>query len=379
MAKNIVLLPGDGIGPDVVASAVRVLRKVLQDRDVHVEFSHHLLGGIALDQTGLPFPAETRDAVQGADAVLLGAVGGPKWDVGPGHLRPEAGLLALRKALGVYANLRPVKAHPKLAAASPLREDVAVGVDVMIVRELTGGVYFGERERGTDERGERFARDTMYYSEAEIRRVVRRGFEAAMLRRRKLTSVDKANVLDSSRLWREIVEEMKHDYPDVAVEHALVDSCAMQLVTRPRSFDVIVTENLFGDILSDEAAVLTGSIGLLPSASLGDGPGLYEPIHGAAPDIAGKGIANPLGTILSAALMLRYSLGMDDAAAHVEEAVHAVIDRGVRTADLVSLDTGGSSAPGYVSTTEMTDAVLAQLSQPRTNSSAADPATKAAR
>ncbi len=366
MEKKIVLLPGDGIGPDVVASAVRVLRKVFQDAEMNVEFSHHLLGGAALDQTGAPFPGETKEAVAKADAVLLGAVGGPKWDVGPGHLRPEAGLLALRKELGVYANLRPVKAHPQLASASPLREDVAMGVDVMIVRELTGGVYFGERERGVDARGERFARDTMYYSEGEIRRVVRRGFEAARLRRRKLTSVDKANVLDSSRLWREIVDEMKRDYPDVTVEHNLVDSCAMQLVTRPRSFDVIVTENLFGDILSDEAAVLTGSIGLLPSASVGDGPGLYEPIHGAAPDIAGKGIANPLGTILSAALMLRYSFGMDRAASRIEEAVHTVIAQGVRTADLVS---GAKSETGeYVSTAGMTDAVLAQLGAPTVRS-----------
>ena len=355
MAKRIALLPGDGIGPDVVAAAVRVLRKVLQDEGAQVEFSHHPIGGAALDQTGVPFPDETKAAVQSADAVLLGAVGGPRWDAGPGHLRPEAGLLALRRALGAFANLRPVRAHPRLAAASPLRPDVAAGVDVLIVRELTGGLYFGERERGTLADGERFARDTMYYTEHEIRRVVERAFAAARLRRKRLTSVDKANVLDNSRLWREIVDEMKAGYPDVAVEHGLVDSCAMHLVTRPQAFDVIVTENLFGDILSDEAAVLAGSIGMLPSASLGAGAGLYEPIHGAAPDIAGKGVANPLGAILSAALMLRYSFGMEAAAARVERAVDAAVDSGLRTADL--------AAPGEraVSTAEMTDAVIARL------------------
>ena len=355
MAKRIALLPGDGIGPDVVAAAVRVLRKVLQDEGAQVEFSHHPIGGAALDQTGVPFPDETKEAVQSADAVLLGAVGGPRWDAGPGHLRPEAGLLALRRALGAFANLRPVRAHPKLAAASPLRPDVAAGVDVLIVRELTGGLYFGERERGTLADGERFARDTMYYTEREIRRVAERAFAAARLRRKRLTSVDKANVLDNSRLWREIVDEMKADYPDVTVEHGLVDSCAMHLVARPQAFDVIVTENLFGDILSDEAAVLAGSIGMLPSASLGAGAGLYEPIHGAAPDIAGKGVANPLGAILSAALMLRYSFGMEAAAARVERAVDAAVDSGLRTADL--------AAPGEraVSTAGMTDAVIARL------------------
>lgn len=355
MAPKIALLPGDGIGPDVVAAAVRVLRQVLQDEGVNVSFTHHLLGGAALDQTGEPFPAETRDAVKAADAVLLGAVGGPKWDVGPGHLRPEAGLLALRKTLGVFANLRPVKAFPDLLGASPLRLEVAENVDVMIVRELTGGVYFGARERGQTAEGERFAKDTMIYTETEIRRVVRRGYEAARARRGNLTSVDKANVLDSSRLWREVVEETKADYPDVTLRHMLVDACAMHLVTRPQSFDVIVTENLFGDILSDEAAVLTGSIGMLPSASLGDGPGLYEPIHGSAPDLAGKGVANPLGAILSAALMCRFSLGLPRAADRVEEAVAAAVAAGLRTPDLAT------QADRPVSTAEMTDAVIANL------------------
>lgn len=353
--RNIVLLPGDGVGPDVVAAAVRVLKKIAQDEQADIAFSHHLLGGVAIDQTGEPFPQETRDAVASADAVLLGAVGGPKWDKGPGHLRPEAGLLGLRKALGVYANLRPVKAYPQLIAASPLRAEVAMGVDVMIVRELTGGVYFGERETGELASGERYAKDTMFYSESEIRRVVIKGFEAARLRSRRLTSVDKANVLDSSRLWRQIVEEVKVDYPDVTVTHGLVDSCAMHLVTRPQSFDVIVTENLFGDILSDEAAVLTGSIGLLPSASIGSGAGLYEPIHGSAPDIAGKGIANPLGTILSCALLLRYSFSMEDAAKRIEYAVEQVIANGARTQDLAV------AGDAVISTTQMTDLVIANL------------------
>lgn len=353
---RIVLLPGDGIGPDVIAAAVEVLDAALRGTGVTLDYERHLLGGAAIDQTGEPFPAATRLAVAQADAVLLGAVGGPKWDQGPGHLRPEAGLLALRKALGVYANLRPVKAIPALLTASPLRPEVARGVDVMIVRELTGGVYFGERETGALASGERFAKDTMYYSETEIRRVVQKGFEAARLRRGKLTSVDKANVLDSSRLWRAVVEEMKADYPDVTVEHALVDSCAMHLVTRPHAFDVIVTENLFGDILSDEAAVLTGSIGVLPSASIGAGAGLYEPIHGSAPDIAGQGIANPLGTILSTAMLLRYSLGLPEVAERIETAVFETLMGGVRTKDLA--EPGGT----YVSTEQMTQAVMRQLS-----------------
>lgn len=355
MTRSIVLLPGDGIGPDIVLSAVRVLRAALRE-DVHMfDFSHHLIGGAAIDETGVPLPDETKQALLKADAVLLGAVGGPKWDVGPGHLRPEAGLLGMRKLLGVYANLRPVKAFKELLGASPLRQQVAEGVDVMIVRELTGGIYFGERERGTLATGEKFAKDTMYYTESEIRRVVAKAFAAARSRKHRLASVDKANVLDSSRLWREVVDSMKGDYPDVTVEHYLVDSCAMHLVTKPHLFDVVVTENLFGDILSDEAAVLTGSIGLLPSASLGEGAGLYEPIHGSAPDIAGQGIANPLGTILSAALLLRYSFDMEDPARRIEAAVEAVLHAGLRTRDLAQ--------PGEatVSTDEMTNAVIAQL------------------
>ncbi|MHB1629932.1 MAG: 3-isopropylmalate dehydrogenase [Bacilli bacterium] len=355
LTHKIAVLPGDGIGPEVVQAGVRVMRRVLDDSGIAAEFSSHLLGGAALAATGAPFPEETQAAVAAADAVLLGAVGGPAWDSGPGHLRPEAGLLALRKALGVYANVRPVKAFPSLVAASPLRSEIASGVDVLIVRELTGGVYFGKRERGELADGERFAYDTMYYAEGEIRRVVARAFAAAALRRGKLTSVDKANVLDSSRLWRETVDSMRGEYPDVAVEHVLVDACAMHLVTRPQSFDVIVTENLFGDILSDEAAVLTGSIGMLPSASLGDGAGLYEPIHGSAPDIAGQGLANPLGTILSCALLFRYSLREEAAARRIELAVEQALAQGARTKDLARADEQA------LTTEQMTDAVLAHL------------------
>ncbi len=350
---QVVLLPGDGIGPEIVGEAVRVLETVVAPGAI--QFSTKLLGGKAIDETGEPFPEVTRQAVLAADAVLLGAVGGPKWDKGPGHLRPEGGLLALRKALGVYANLRPVKAFKELIDASPLKADVAGAVDLLIVRELTGGVYFGERERGSNAAGERFARDTMLYTEPEIRRVVRRGFEIAQGRSKRLTSVDKANVLDSSRLWREIVDEMKGDYPDVQVEHVLVDACAMYLVTKPHYFDVVVTENLFGDILSDEAAVLTGSIGLLPSASLGDKSGLYEPIHGSAPDIAGQGIANPVGTILSAAMMLRYSLQMSEEATRIERAVATALSEGARTKDIAR------HGEKVLSTKEMTEAILMRM------------------
>ena len=354
MSYQVVLLPGDGIGPEIVDEAVRVLEAVT-GHSGEIEFSTQLLGGRAIDETGEPFPEVTRKAVLAADAVLLGAVGGPKWDKGPGHLRPEGGLLALRKALGVYANIRPVKAFKELIDASPLKPELAGAVDLLIVRELTGGVYFGERERGVSDSGERFARDTMLYTESEIKRVVRRGFEIAQGRNKRLASVDKANVLDSSRLWRELVEEMKNEYPDVQVEHVLVDACAMYLVTKPQHFDVVVTENLFGDILSDEAAVLTGSIGLLPSASLGDQSGLYEPIHGSAPDIAGLGIANPVGTILSAAMLLRYSLHMPNEAERIEHAVAVALADGARTKDIAR------AGEAVLTTKAMTEAVLAHL------------------
>ncbi|PWI58325.1 3-isopropylmalate dehydrogenase [Sulfoacidibacillus thermotolerans] len=355
MTYRVVLLPGDGIGPDVTAAAVKVLERAITGQGIEIKIESHLLGGCAIDETGTPFPEKTQEAVQTADAVILGAVGGPKWDVGPGHLRPEAGLLALRRLLGVYANIRPVKAFPELIDASPLRKEIAQAVDIVIVRELTGGAYFGKRERGRDEAGARFAYDTMYYSEEEIRRVLQTAFETARLRRKKLTSVDKANVLDSSRLWREIVQEMSAQYPDVTVEHLLVDACAMHLVTHPQVFDVLVTENLFGDILSDESAVLTGSIGMLPSASLGQGIGLYEPIHGSAPDIAGLGIANPLGAILSVALLLRYSLHLEAAALRVEQAVASAVRDGARTKDLAR------QGENVLTTEQMTERVLSYL------------------
>jgi 3-isopropylmalate dehydrogenase len=302
------------------------------------------MGGCAIDAHGTALPDATLAACRAADAVLLGAVGGPKWDDPQAKVRPEQGLLAIRRALGLYANLRPVKPHPTLANASPLKPDRLDGVDILVVRELTGGLYFGQpRLREPKDGGVRVI-DTLEYTDVEIRRVVRLAFRLARERRAKLTSVDKANVLESSRMWREIATEIGRDQPDVALEHQLVDSCAMRLITHARSFDVIVTENLFGDILTDEAAVLAGSLGLLPSASLGDGRlGLYEPIHGSAPDIAGRGVANPIGTILSAALLLRYSLGLETEARAVERAVHRVIGEGVWTADV-----GGTATTAQV-------------------------------
>jgi 3-isopropylmalate dehydrogenase len=320
----IAVLPGDGIGPEVIAQALRVLDAVGVTDVREASF-----GGCAIDATGAPLPDETLAACKRADAVLLGAVGGPKWDQAP--KRPESGLLALRKELGVYANLRPVTAHRRLAHASTLKPEVIDGVDLVIVRELTGGIYFGRKSSTPDS-----ATDTCVYTEDEIARVVRVGAALARKRRKKLCSVDKANVLETSRLWRKTAERVVgEEFPDVQLTHQLVDSCAMQLIREPRAFDVVVTENMFGDILSDEAAMLAGSIGMLPSASLGDGTrGLYEPIHGSAPDIAGTGAANPLGTILSAAMMLRLSLRMPREADAIEGAVSAAVERGVLTRDL---------------------------------------------
>jgi 3-isopropylmalate dehydrogenase len=312
-----------------------------------------LIGGIAIDETKVPLPDDTLDACRKADAVLLGAVGGPKWDDPTAKVRPEQGLLGLRRALGLYANVRPVKPHPALASASPLKPERLAGVDLVFIRELTGGLYFGQprKREKTAEGGER-AIDTLEYTDAEVRRVVRLAFRLAEGRRGKVTSIDKANVLESSRLWRQVATATAVEFPNVTLDHQLVDSVAMRLVSEPARFDVLVTENMFGDILTDEAAVLAGSLGLLPSASLGDSRnGLYEPIHGSAPDIAGKGIANPIGTILSAALLLRYSLGAEEAAARIERAVERALDEGARGADL-----GGS-----LSTRAMTDAVLARL------------------
>ncbi|MDR0183785.1 3-isopropylmalate dehydrogenase [Lysobacter arvi] len=351
MQAEIVVLPGDGIGPEVTAAAVQVLRAVGQRYGHEFRFTHELIGGAAIDATGEPLPARTLDAARRADAVLLGAVGGPKWSDPGAKVRPEQGLLAIRKALGLYANLRPVKPHAAALGASPIKPHLLTGVDLVVVRELTGGVYFGQKQRSASA-----ASDLCEYSVEEIERVVRRACTLARSRRGHVTSVDKANVLETSRLWREVATRVVRDeFPDVTLEHQLVDSMAMHLLSRPREYDVIVTENMFGDILTDEASMLAGSLGLLPSASLGEGRvGLYEPIHGSAPDIAGRGIANPYATILSAAMLLRHSLGLEAEARCVDKAVDAALSAGVFTADL---------APGGrgVSTQAAMAAVLEQL------------------
>jgi 3-isopropylmalate dehydrogenase len=353
MQAKIVLLPGDGVGPEVVAQARLVLEAVAKRYSHQLVFETHLMGGIAIDETGEALPAATLAAAKASDAVLLGAVGGPKWDDPRAKTRPEMGLLAIRRGLGLYANLRPVRGYDELLASSPLKPERVAGVDMLVLRELTGGLYFGKKYREDTPEGRRVV-DTLEYFDFEIERIVKLGCELARGRKKKLTSVDKANVLESSRMWREITVRVAEQYPDVTLEHQLVDSCAMRLVTAPGSFDVIVTENMFGDILSDEAAVLTGSLGMLPSASLGVGKlGLYEPIHGSAPDIAGKGIANPIGTILSGALLLRHSLGLEQEAQAIEAAVGRALASGKRTRDL--------SAESPVSTAGMGEAVLAAL------------------
>ena len=341
-ALTIAVLPGDGIGPEVVAEGTRVLQAIADTWGHEITLRVGLIGGCAIDAHGTALPDETLRLCRESNAVLLGAVGGPKWDDPAATVRPEQGLLGLRQALGLYANLRPVAAHPRLAAASPLRPERLHNVDFVVVRELTGGIYFGEKRRERiDARDER-AIDTCVYTTAEIERVVRVAAELARTRRGKLTSVDKANVLETSRLWRSTTTRIVRDeFPDLSLEHLLVDACAMHLLRRPADFDVIVTENMFGDILTDEAAMLAGSLGVLPSASLGDAPavngvrrGLYEPIHGSAPDIAGRGVANPMGTILSVALMLRYSFGLEREARAVEAAVAAALDDGCVSADI---------------------------------------------
>ena len=335
MKAKITLLPGDGIGPEVTAEAVKVLEAVGKRFGREFEFRSALIGGAAIDEAGDPLPPETLEAAREADAVLLGAVGGPKWSDPAAKVRPEQGLLKIRKELGLFANLRPVKVFPGLEGASTLKPEVISGVDMVIVRELTGGLYFGEPQGVSGEPGAREAVDTLRYAEGEIERLIRVGFELARARRRKLASVDKANVLASSRLWRDVAHRVRKEYPDIEYEDILVDACSMFLVRRPGDFDVIVTENMFGDILSDEASMLAGSMGMLPSVSLAEGrKGLYEPIHGSAPDIAGKGTANPLGAVLSAAMMLRISLGLEEEAAAVERAVQAFLAEGNRTADL---------------------------------------------
>lgn len=358
MQAKIVILPGDGIGPDVTGEAVRVLKAIAEKYGHRFVFESQLIGGIAIDTTGSALPEETLNACLRADAVLLGAVGGPKWDDPRANIRPEDGLLAVRKGLSLYANLRPVKPHPALAFASPLREERIRGVDFIVVRELTGGLYFGKPKERRQENGHTSAVDTMEYHDFEIRRILDLAFNLAQPRKKKVASVDKANVLASSRLWREIATEMAGDYPDIQLDHVLVDTAAMRLVTSPASFDVIVTENTFGDILTDEAAVLVGSMGLLPSASLGQGKmGLYEPIHGSAPDIAGKGIANPLGSIMSAAMLLRHSLDLENEAAAVERAVDRLLTDGCRTADIAR------EGETVLTTTQMTDQVIMRVEQ----------------
>lgn len=335
-ARKILLLPGDGIGPEIMREAEQVLRYLIRERGLKAELDHGLIGGAAVDATGEPLPAETLDQAKQSAAVLLGAVGGPKWEGIERALRPERGLLAIRAGLGLYANLRPAMLFPQLASASALKPERVSGLDIMIVRELTGGIYFGE-PRGIRElpNGERQGLNTLVYCEHEIERIARVAFEVAAKRQGRLCSVDKANVLEATELWRETVCRIAPDYPSVELRHLYVDNAAMQLVREPKQFDVIVTTNLFGDILSDLAAMLTGSIGMLPSASLaGGGPGLYEPVHGSAPDIAGQDKANPLAAILSLSLMLRYSLGEAGLAGQLEQAVGQVLDQGLRTADI---------------------------------------------
>jgi 3-isopropylmalate dehydrogenase len=352
LKANIVVLPGDGIGPEVTAEAIRVLQVVAKKRGHDFTFVERLMGGCSIDAHGVALTDAVLAECQKSSAVLLGAVGGPKWDDPKAKVRPEQGLLGLRKGLGVFANLRPVKVHPALIDSSPLKAAKLEGVDIMVIRELTGGLYFGFPKGRDVKDGRERAVDTLEYYDYEVRRVVELAFRIAKGRKKKITSVDKANVLESSRLWREIAAGLGKQNPDVALEHMLVDTAAMRLITSPASLDVVVTENMFGDILTDEASVLAGSMGMLPSASIGaGGPGLYEPIHGSAPDIAGKGIANPIGTILSTALLLRHSLGLEAEAAMIEKAVDLTITEGARTADL----------GGKLSTTQMADEILKRL------------------
>lgn len=361
MTARILILPGDGVGPEVTQAAKRILEHIAQKFSHSFSFSEALIGGAAIDATGSALPEASIEAASSADAILLGAVGGPKWDDPKAKTRPEDGLLAVRKALGLYANLRPVKAHSVLASASPLRPELLAGVDFLVVRELTGGLYFGQpKERRTRADGGITAVDTLEYHDYEVERILKLAFELASARKGVLASVDKANVLETSRLWREHATRMAAQFSNVQLQHILVDTAAMRLVMSPSQFDVLVTENTFGDILTDEAAVLVGSMGLLPSASLGLSNnehgfprGLYEPIHGSAPDIAGKGIANPIGTILSAAMLLRHSLGLNAEAEAIEQAVDATLIAGARTADLTK--------ENALFTVQMTDAILEKI------------------
>ncbi|MFP8968314.1 3-isopropylmalate dehydrogenase [Pokkaliibacter sp. CJK22405] len=357
MTKKILVLPGDGIGPEIINEAVKVLKVVDSKFDLALELDEALLGGAAVDATGVPMPEETLTKAKAADAVLLGAVGGPKWDKIETANRPERGLLGIRSNLKLFANLRPAILYPQLADASSLKPEIVSGLDILIVRELTGGIYFGQpRGIRTLENGEREGFNTYVYSESEIRRIAHVAFDLARQRNRKVCSIDKSNVLEVTVLWRDVMEEVAKEYPDVELSHMYVDNAAMQLVRAPKQFDVLVTGNMFGDILSDEAAMLTGSIGMLPSASLDiNGKGMYEPCHGSAPDIAGQGIANPLATILSAAMMLRYTFKEGEAADAIEQAVSKVLDQQLRTADI------WSEGMQKVSTSAMGDAVIAAL------------------
>ena len=357
MSKKVLVLPGDNIGPEIVTEAVKVLEKVSDQFNLGIELDYAHLGGAALDAVGEPCPQETLDKARQSDAILLGAVGGPQWDDVERHLRPEKGLLTIRSELDLFGNLRPAIMYPQLAHASSLKPEFVSGLDILIVRELVGGIYFGEpRGIRTLENGEREGYNTYKYSESEIRRIGKMAFEAAMVRGKRLCSVDKSNVLEATVLWKEVISDMAADYPEVELSHLYVDNAAMQLVMAPKQFDVVVTGNMFGDILSDTAAMLTGSIGMLPSASLDkDGGGMYEPCHGSAPDIAGQGVANPLATILSVAMMLRYSLDAVEAADAIEKAVSNVLDQGLRTGDIY---TDGMRRDGTV---EMGNAVVAAL------------------
>lgn len=359
MSRNVLVLPGDGIGPEIVTEAVKVLEWANDRYELGIELNEGLVGGAAIDATGGPLPESTLNAAKNSDAILLGAVGGPKWDKLEMALRPEKGLLGLRSNLNLFANLRPAILYPQLAAASSLRPEIVSGLDILIVRELTGGIYFGEpRGIRTNEKGVREGYNTYIYSEPEIERIAHVAFQAAMKRDKRVCSVDKANVLEVTVLWREVMTRISAEYPEVELSHMYVDNAAMQLVRAPKQFDVMVTGNMFGDILSDCAAMLTGSIGMLPSASLNDQQqGMYEPIHGSAPDIAGQGIANPLATILSVAMMLRYSLHATEAADAIEAAVSRVLDAGLRTADIMS------EGARKVTTAEMGQAVLKALSE----------------
>ena len=356
MTDRILVLPGDGIGPEIVSEAVKVLHAARDRFDLDIELDEALVGGAAYDAEGDPLPEGTLDKARSADAILFGSIGGPKWDTIERDKRPERGLLRLRSSLNLFANLRPAILFPQLAGASSLKPEIVSGLDILIVRELTGGIYFGQPRGIREENGERVGFNTDVYSESEIRRIGRVAFNLAMARNGKLCSVDKANVLEVTELWKEIINDLAADYPDVTVSHMYVDNAAMQLVRAPKQFDVIVTGNLFGDILSDEAAMLTGSIGMLPSASLDENrKGLYEPCHGSAPDIAGQGIANPLATILSLAMLMRYSLDRGDVADAIERAVEAVLEQGLRTADIMA------DGCQRVGTAEMGDAVVAAL------------------